>query len=110
MKPKPRDSKWKTLHPRLKQLAGRVPAKEIARQLGVTPGALSFQASKIGVSLRMQPELQPVAENHAPPQVITGRPASSEELEAASRLLRRHKYTVLQPDPFRDLIDKRRPR
>lgn len=110
MKPKQRNSKWTLLHPRLKKLAGRVPAKEIARQLGVTPAALSFQASKIGVSLRLQPDLQPVPESQSSPspQVITGRPASPEELEAASRLLRRHGYRVLLPDPFRDRIDATR--
>lgn len=105
MKPKPRNSKWKALHPRLKKLAGRLPKDEIARQLGVTPAALSYQASKIGVSLRLQPGLQPLPDTPEAPKAITGRPASSEELEAASRLLRRHGYCVLLPDPFRDRID-----
>lgn len=110
MKPKPRNSKWKTLHPLLKKLAGRVPKDEIARQLGVTPAAVSYQASKIGVSLRLEPRLQSIPETTVTPQAITGRPASPDELEAASRLLRRHNYLVLQPDPFRDLIDKNRAR
>jgi hypothetical protein len=37
---------------RLKSLAGKVPAREIAADLGRTPGALAVQASKLNIPLR----------------------------------------------------------
>jgi hypothetical protein len=37
---------------KLKSLAGKVPAKDIARELGRTPGSLVVRASKLKIPLR----------------------------------------------------------
>jgi hypothetical protein len=37
---------------KLKSMAGKIPAKEIAAELGRTPGAINVEASKLRISLR----------------------------------------------------------
>jgi len=39
---------------RLKTMAGKIPAKQIAAELGRTPGATAIEASKLGLSLRLR--------------------------------------------------------
>jgi hypothetical protein len=42
---------------KLKSMAGRLPTKEIAAELGRSPGATVVEASKLKISLSMRPYL-----------------------------------------------------
>ena len=44
---------------KLKRLAGKVPAKDIASELGRSHGATAVEASKLGLSLRCSKRQQP---------------------------------------------------
>ena len=44
-------SVWKSREAELRRMAGNIPAEEIAKRWGITRGALSFGASRLGVSL-----------------------------------------------------------
>ena len=46
---------------KLKSLAGKVPARDIAAELGRSPGALAVQASKLRIPLRCNRDGQRVA-------------------------------------------------
>ena len=43
---------------RLKRMAGRIPRDEIAAKLGRSPGATAMEASKLGISLGLQPKMR----------------------------------------------------
>lgn len=49
---------WQTREPELRAMAGTMRAHEIARHFGVTRGGLSYQASRLGISLALPPELR----------------------------------------------------
>ena len=49
---------WQTREPELRAMAGTMTAHEIARYFGVTRGGLSYQASRLGISLALPPELR----------------------------------------------------
>ena len=49
---------WDSREPELRAMAGTMPAHEIAAHYGVTRGGLSYQASRLGISLALPPELR----------------------------------------------------
>lgn len=137
-------SVWSDREPIVRELAGTVPPAEIAERLGVTLGALSFWASRNGISLRVKGAAQtkvpppiktlsateaksatPHVGKSAPvkrkprkarkvsapptpaPDPVAAKRALDDKLSAASRLLRQHGFTVLQPCPFRQYVDGR---
>jgi hypothetical protein len=43
---------------KLKRMAGRIPRDQIAAKLGRSPSATAMEASKLGISLSLQPDIR----------------------------------------------------
>jgi hypothetical protein len=50
---------------KLKRMAGRIPRDQIAAKLGRTPAATAMEASKLGISLSLQPDIRRALRNKA---------------------------------------------
>lgn len=99
--------------PRLMELAGNVPAEDIAGEFGVTVKTLRWKCAQLKISLKCdEAKLRGLAKTKArvPPEVkIAAQNAALEkQLEEASTLLLSHGWRVLRPDPFRQYIDEPR--
>ena len=72
-------------------MAGTMPAHEIARHYGVTRGGLSYQASRLGISLALPPELRRRDCGGGPRRVWASRRA---ELPALAQQLTDHQIAA----------------
>tara|TARA_R110000823_G_scaffold293109_3_gene411924 strand:+ start:319 stop:603 length:285 start_codon:yes stop_codon:yes gene_type:complete len=80
----------------IKELAGKIPSRQIAAKLGITRKSLENLCSLEKISISMK-------------HVSDGTYRSTNETrcDAAVVLLLANGYTVLRPDPFRKYIDNR---
>jgi hypothetical protein len=82
---------WQQREPELRAMAGTMPAQEIARHYGVTRGGLSYQASRLGISLALPPELRRRDCGGGPRRVWASRRA---ELPALAQQLTDHQIAA----------------
>jgi|GEM_PF-2642524 len=100
---------WAERAPIIKAMAGQASPDQIAAKLDISTGRLYQLCAVHGVSLKVPRPADPVRQlkdgrfkkrQQRDPVLV-----NQDRCEAASKLLRDAGYTVLRPDPFRDLID-----